>query len=362
MKKDLKILEFCLSPDLGGLELFMVQCWRFFGQKTKCEVMVSPGKKLDNYIEGQKHYLQRNRYFPLLPALKLASFIDRNDIDVVHFHWTKDMPTVVLAKVLSKKKPKLLQTRNMTMTRFKDDFYHKWLYKNIDMMHAVTNQVKEQLERFIPQSVRPKIEMVYMGVKEPKVDPKRVEELRDKYAIDENDFVVSIVGRIEEGKGQWLLVEALEKLKSLDIKALIVGHTMDEAYLNELKGKVRAYGLEEKVIFTGFTKEVNEHFKLCNASVLATKQETFGLVVIEAMVNEVVVVATNKGGPLEIIDDGVDGVLFERNAEDLSQKLQWLYEHQEEASKMAKRAKAKVLERFEYTKQMEKLYKAIDAI
>ena len=358
-----KILEFCLSPDLGGLELFMVQCYRSFSQKTTCTVMLQQGKKLDNYIEeGDKHYLKRNKFFPVFPALKLAQFIDENDIDVVHFHWTKDMPTVVLAKVLSKKKPKLVQTRNMTMTRFKDDFYHKWLYKNIDMMHAVTNQVKEQLERFIPQSVRPKIAMVYMGVKEPKVDSKRVEELRNKYAIDEKDFVVGIVGRIEEGKGQWLLIEALKKLKELDIKALIVGHTMDEEYLNTLKEKVNDYGLKEKVIFTGFTKEVNEHFQLCNASVLATQQETFGLVVIEAMVNEVVIVATNKGGPLEIIDDGVDGLLFERSVEDLSEKLRWLYEHQDEAKEMAKKAKQKVLETFEYTKQMEKLYKAIDAV
>ena len=43
------------------------------------------------------------------------------------------------------------------------------------------SEIKEQLERFIPQDVRPKIEMIYMGVKEPKVDQKRVEEFREKY-------------------------------------------------------------------------------------------------------------------------------------------------------------------------------------
>lgn len=340
----------------------MVECRRFFAQKTKCKVMVAPNKKLDSYIEEQKYHLDRNKFFPLLPALKLARFIDQKGIDVVHFHWTKDMPTVVLAKMLSKKKPKIVQTRNMTMTRFKDDFYHKWLYKNIDMMHAVTNQVKEQLEKFIPQSVRPKIEMVYMGVKEPKIDPTRVKELRKKYNINEKDFIVGIVGRIQENKGQWMLIESIKNLKELGIKVLIVGHTMDEAYLNELKEKVKNYGIEDRIIFTGFTKEVNEHFRLCNASILATKHETFGLVVIEAMVNEVVVVATNKGGPLEIIDDGMDGLLFERSVEDLSEKLKWLYTHQDKAKEMAKRAKSKVLECFEYTKQMEKLYKAIDAI
>ena len=63
---------------------------------------------------------------------------------------------------LSKRKPKIIQTRNMTMTRFKDDVYHKWLYKNIDTMHAVTQQVKEQLEKFIPLDIRPRVAVVYM--------------------------------------------------------------------------------------------------------------------------------------------------------------------------------------------------------
>ena len=159
-----------------------------------------------------------------------------------------------------------------------------------------------------------------------------------------------------------MLIEALSQLGDKNIKALIVGHTMDEAYLQSLKEKVREHGIEKKVIFTGFTKEVDEHFRLCDASLLATKQETFGLVVVEAMVNEVVVIATNRGGPLEIIDDGVDGLLFERSVEDLIKKIKWLYDERDNAKTMAKSAREKVLKKFEYTKQLEKLYKVVDAL
>ena len=66
---------------------------------------------------------------PIIPALKLAKFIDNNDIDIIHFHWTRDIATVILAKLISKKNPNVLQSRHMTMTRFKDDFYHNFLYK-----------------------------------------------------------------------------------------------------------------------------------------------------------------------------------------------------------------------------------------
>ena len=354
------ILEFCLSPDLGGLELFMVNCYEDFKEKTNCKVIVAEGKKLDGHIEDEsKIHLKRNKFFPIVPALKLAKIIDEHEIDMIHFHWTKDIATVVLGKILSKRKPQVMQTRNMTMTRFKDDVYHKWLYKNVDVMHAVTYQVKEQLEKFIPKEVRPKVEMVYMGTEGESVSKEKKQELNEKYGLAES-FVVGIVGRIEEGKGQYLVLEALAKLKELDIKALIVGHTMDEQYLLELHQKVSDLGIEDKVVFTGFTREVNAHMGLCDAMVLATKQETFGLVVIEAMINEVTVVATNKGGHLEIIDDGVDGMLFERNSESLAEKLELLYEDRALNSKLLEAGQKKAEEMFDSKKQLNKLYGVIN--
>ncbi len=355
MKKN--ILEFCLSPDLGGLELFMLNCFTHFKEETTCKVIVAPNSKLDNYLENEeKFHIKRNKLFPIIPALKLASFIDDNNIDVIHFHWTKDIATVVLARVISKKKPKVLQTRNMTMTRFKDDFYHKWLYKNIHTMHAVTHQVKAQIQKFIPQDICPKVEVVYMGTETKTINCDKLFSLREQYKLTDMDtFIVGIIGRIEEAKGQYLVIEAIEKLKDLNIKALIVGHTMDEEYLNGLKQKIKELNIEEKIIFTGFTKEVNEHMSLCNTTVLATPKETFGLVVIESMINGVPVIATNNGGPLEIIKDNIDGLLFNRTSVDLAQKLSQLYKDKELKEKLSLNAFNTANEKFNNEKQIDKL-------
>ncbi len=318
--KNKNILEVCLSPGLGGLEMFVASCYEAFSKRTLCKVVVAPETKLDKYLEIQdKYHIKRSKFFPFLPARSLAKYIDKNDIDIVHFHWTRDMITVVLAKLFSKKKPKIVQSRHMGMTRFKDDLYHRYMYKNIDMMHAVTKRVEQELKKFIPEDVRPKIEMVYLGVEIPKVDEKKVEALQKKYNF-KDDFVVGIIGRIEEGKGQHLLIEALDKLDK-DVKALIVGDVMDENYLADLKDKVQKENLNNRVVFSGFTKEVNEHMQLCDILVLATKNETFGLVIIEAMANKVAVIATNNGGPLEIINDGVDGLLFDGGSDDLANKI-----------------------------------------
>jgi glycosyltransferase involved in cell wall biosynthesis len=353
-----KILELCLSPDLGGLELFMVSCYNYFKTKTNCKIVVAPNKKLDDYLKD-KILIKRNKFFPFIPALKLAQVIDKNSIDIVHFHWTKDMPTIILAKLLSKKKPKVVQTRNMHITRFKSDFYHKFLYKNINIIHSVTKEVKKQLIKYIPNDIRPQIEHIYMGVKKVKIDENKIKKLQKKYNLSQDDFVVGIIGRIEEAKGQRVLIEAISKLNKFNIKALIVGHTMNKGYLKSLKDLVKRLNIEDKIIFTGFTKEAPTHFLLCNTTVLATKNETFGLVVVESMIQKVPVIATNRGGPKEIIDDKKDGLLFDRSSDDLAKKISLLYHDKNFLKELSQNAYKKAIEKFEYNKQLEKLYKVL---
>lgn len=360
MKKN--IAEVCLAHGLGGLELSVVNCFEYFKNITECHIIVGPNTKLDDFIKSEKKTtIKRNKFFPFIPALQLAKFIDNNNIDIVHFHWGKDIMTIVLAKLLSKKKPKIIHSRHMNMTRFKDDIYHRWLYKNIDLLHAVTKQVEEQMQKFIPQEIRPAIKTVYLGAKESQVAMQKVEDLRAKYEL-KDAFIVGIVGRICEDKGQYIVIEALAKLKEHNIKALIVGHTMSEAYLTELKEKVKSLGVEDRVLFSGFTKDVNEHIKLCDVTVLASYKETFGLVVIESMMNKVCTIATDRGGPLEIIDDDINGLLFDRTSEDLTGKIEHLYKnpHIKESLTLAGYEKAK--REFDYDTQMQKLYDVMQSL
>lgn len=341
-----KVLELCLSPDLGGLELYMVRASHFLNAFS---VIGVKGKLEQYYRDTEYRYAAIGRY----SFMKLARLIDENDIDVLHLHWTKDIPIAVMAKLFSRKKPKLVQTRNMRMTRFKDDFYHRFLYKHLDMMLPVTYQVKEQLEKFIPSDIRPIVEVLYMGAEIPyslSTDEKEV--FRQNAGLG-NEFVVGIVGRIEEAKGQHLVLEALKQLNLIGIasKALVVGHAMDNNYLEALQKEYSEYA-----VFTGFTREAQKYMQVCDALVLATENETFGLVVIEAMMCGVCAVASDSGGPLEIIEDGVDGVLFKtRNVADLSVKLIELCNDSERRERLAAAGKIKALEKFESQKQFGQL-------
>ena len=295
-----KVLEVCLSPDLGGLELYMKNITKYLNSNA----VINKKSKLKSVFENEKvNYFELSRY----SFFKLARIIDKEEIDVVHLHWTKDIPTVVFAKLLSKRKPQIVQTRHMHMTRFKSDFYHKFLYKNIDMMIAVTNLVKEQLEKFIPKDIRPKIETFYIGANTPKLlNDEEKNNLKKSFNIID-EFIVCIVGRIEEAKGQHIVLQAVESLRKngIKIKTLVVGHYMDENYFKYLKNSY------PNDIFTGFVSNPTDFMQISDCVVLATKKETFGLVLIEAMKCGVCVLGSNSGGPLEIIADAKTGLLFE---------------------------------------------------
>jgi len=364
------ILEICLSPDLGGLELYMYKLCLYLNPRMNIVSIINEeGKLKDKFSQSGIKFFETKRksFFSLFSnAFKIAKLIDKHDIDLLHVHWTKDLPTAVLAKKISKKSPKIVQTRHMHMTRFKSDFYHRWLYKNIDLMIAVTKRVQSQIEQFIPQEIRPKVLTSYIGAAGcDKIEQDKKEQLQKDYGIKDGDFIIGIVGRIEEPKGQYLLIDAIKKLKGkgIDIKGLVIGHAMDELYLKKLQDEVSRDNLNENIVFTGFTNEAQAHMKLCDVIVLATHKETFGLVLIEAMQCGICVIGSNDGGPLEIIDDGQSGLLFEsKNSDSLAEKIELLYMDKELKEKLAVSGRKKAQDVFEEVKQFEEVNSVLESV
>ena len=121
---------------------------------------------------------------------------------------------------------------------------------------------------------------------------------------------------------------------------------MDENYFNNLKN---SYPSD---IFTGFVSNPTDFMQISDCVVLATKKETFGLVLIEAMKCGVCVLGSNSGGPLEIIDDEKTGLLFESmNSDSLCEKLSLIIENEELKETLALNGKIKANEVFDSEKQ-----------
>ncbi len=326
----MNILELCLSPSLGGLELYMYRSAKTLSATDTVFSVLHEDGKLRPYFEreglsfsSEKPYFH---HFPVCTAKRIAALIDTREIDVVHMHWGKDFALAALSKYFSKRKPRLIYTRQMKMTRSKNDFYHRFLYQQMDLMLTITDQLVREVKGFLSPENAHKVQRLYYGVDAPSrlLSQEERKDLRQGWGVDQKTFLVGLFGRIEENKRQHLLVEVIAKAKEnkMAMKGLIVGHAMKTAYLNHLKNSVKAQHLTEDIVFEGFIEHPQDWMQACDCVILATPEETFGLVLIEAMRVGVVVVGTNRGGVPEIIDHEDTGLLFEPdNAEALYECL-----------------------------------------
>jgi glycosyltransferase involved in cell wall biosynthesis len=127
---------------------------------------------------------------------------------------------------------------------------------------------------------------------------------------------VGILGRIAPWKGQDVFLRAFgQAFPNGSETAYVIGAPMfgaaEEAYARNLKTLVFDLGLGDRVSFTGFVDDVTcalaDVDVLVHASVLP---EPFGQVVAEGMAAGIPVIAAAAGGPAEMIEDGIDGLLY----------------------------------------------------
>ncbi len=364
----MNVLELCLSAGLGGLELYVFrssdELEKIQNNINTVTAVLRKNSKLDEYYKKHSSFsIQYIKPFfsplPLLKAKKLATIIDTNKIDVIHMHWGKDLPLAAFAKAFSKRKPALVYTRQMMITRAKNDFYHNFLYRQLDLMLTITKELEGLCKKFIPLFPE-KITTLYYGVKKPKelLDDRRIQLEREKLGFTRSDFIAGLIGRLEESKGQHLLIKALHTANQNghDIKALIVGHEMNPGYRDQLKNQASELGVLDNIIFQDFTSEPQQLMQLCDCVILASGQETFGLVLPEAMRAGIAVIGSNSGGVPEIIDHGKTGLLFEtKNANSLYQQLERLYQDADFKNRLAQQGKQSADERFDNTSHFKQL-------
>lgn len=143
------------------------------------------------------------------------------------------------------------------------------------------------------------------------------EELPDRRDRDVVRFVVA--GRICPGKGQTLAIRAFAKVSAElggACELWIVGAPMfnsDEEYAESLHPLARALGVADAVRIRGH--QANPAATLADADVLvhsAVEPEGFGQVIAEALAVGTPAVVPDDGGPREIVEHGVNGLVYER--------------------------------------------------
>ncbi len=132
--------------------------------------------------------------------------------------------------------------------------------------------------------------------------------IRSRYGVTPEETLFGIFARLESVKGHKYFLKAARQLTKDGLKAkfLIVG---DGSLNVPLKERVARYGLEEKVIFTGFVPDTAELLNAVDVNVSASESEAMSLSILEAMSLGKPSVATMVGGNPELIQNEKEGLL-----------------------------------------------------
>jgi mannosyltransferase len=166
-------------------------------------------------------------------------------------------------------------------------------------------------------------------------------------------YAIGCFGRVRAQKGSDVFVDAMCRLLPAhpDFTAVLVGAITPEqsAFAGDLKKRIEAAGLQSRIVITGELpiEQVQRWYRRLTIYAFTSRNEGFGLTLIEAMAVGAALVASRAGAAALVVEDGVTGVLTPPgDVEALVAALEPLMRDPASAAKMGERGRARVLEKF----------------
>jgi len=166
-------------------------------------------------------------------------------------------------------------------------------------------------------------------------------------------YAIGCFGRVRAQKGTDVFVEAMCRLlpRHPDFVAVLVGAITPEqmVFANDLRKRIEAAGLKSRIVITGELgiEEVQRWYQRLTIYAFTSRNEGFGLTLIEAMAVGAALVASRAGAAELVVEDGVTGVLTPPGDVDaLVTALEPLMRDPASATDMGRRGRTRVLEKF----------------
>lgn len=294
--------------------------------------------------------------------LGLAKWIKRQQIQYVHCHKSSDLFLAVLLKKLCGFK--LIYTDHMGVKKPKKDFFHRFIYRNVDQVLSISNFTLAFNKKALPVE-DDGIQALWLGTQIPDKVQTGV-DLRSLLKLSSDVFIVGIVGRLSPGKGHLELLKAMELLAESRFHLVVIGGLNakqggDDAYISMLKEYVAENQLEKRVTFYGFTPEPETLLPSIDLVVIPSHMEAFGLTVIESMAQGKAIIGSNAGAIPEILEN--TGVLvdpFDSNA--LAGAITELCEDATRRLSLAQSARERAKQHFDQVVHVNKLLKVYQSL
>jgi len=251
---------------------------------------------------------------------QIKKILEKEKPDIVHTNAIKGMSSSVFSAVKSSKLPHVytihdyeLISRWVTLQRkgkplqfnLFDRIYSNYMRNISSSVSSVIFPAQHIKDLFLKKQYfkNSKIYMINHGIKiKENVQPKNGTAKNFMY-----------LGRLHKSKGIDLVIRAFKKVKKKDIALHIVG---EGAFLNELK---KIASDDKRIIFHGFVDsiELEKMFNMCSYGIVPSLwQEVFGMITIEFMSSGLPVLGSNKGATPELVQDGINGFIFDPHSED----------------------------------------------
>jgi L-malate glycosyltransferase len=290
---------------------------------------------------------------------KFYKYIVNEDFDIVHYN---SIVYGVGARLLKKNgKPYIWHLREFP-EELNLKFYNKRLVYDVvgnsTLMFGISKATYNVYSKVFDEA---RLKVIYNGLTFPS---SHLNNERN-FSFPEKITLV-IVGAIYPGKGQLEAVRAVEYLYNHgmdNINLKVVGQVVDNQYMEEIEDFINVHSIRNIIEFCGYQSDVTDIRKSCDIALVCSKSEAFGRVTIEAMFNKQIVIGSNIGGTLELIEDGVNGFLYKQgDFMDLVKKIIYVIQNKKLSKQIVENAYSTATTKFSITETAAKVIDAYKAV
>jgi len=315
-----KIAFYCSSISWGGLEMNTLRYAKAFqSEGFQIQVYLVEGTTLFQHAMEMElprlGVIRNKKYFDFKEARLLAKQFEKDNIDVIHFRDNRDLDFLGWVKFFSNRKMKLVYHQAMQLGVAKKDFLHTLRFNRIDAWVSTLNYMRKQVlthTRF-PSD---KLHVIRLGTAIDTSSALSKEKAREALNLPTDAFIVGVVGRLDEKKGQLDVIRAISSVKECSkiLHVVFIGDkTKNEAddYVQKLNEAISKEQLYDLISILPHQSNIQQLYRAFDLVIIPSWEETFGTVTIEAMASGVPVIGSNTAGTAEILEN--EQFLFRAN-------------------------------------------------
>lgn len=228
------------------------------------------------------------------------------------------------------------------MPKFSMRFLARWFnYKQCNDVDAVIVPSRAMFDILKGYRIDRPMEIIATGLDDDFFKPGNGEKFRQQHQIEADRPVLVHIGRMAHEKNVDFLLNTLVHIKKSmkDVLLILAGEGPAEAHLRKLS---KTLGLQDNVLFVGYLDRntaLSDCYCAGDVFVFASRTETQGLVLLEAMAQGVPVVSIAELGTRDILDDAKGAIVAEECPTDFSNEVICLLKDQAKRQHMSEQAK-----------------------